>query len=385
VAFAELILLNVDEVLFKVPPACLTRWAIPDMVGRINPKDSANGLSFLLWFPTKRPEGMKRAREQNPFPTVFRRRGRGTDMSRATPTWRKVMAQPGRFTLQALKAFQKNQGLLLSGALAYYILLSVIPLFTFLLLMLSYLVDEAALMATLRRYIGLIIPGNSAAVLEQVRSILEHRDVAGWVVLGAMLFFSSLAFSVLESAMSIIFVHRVRHKPRPLIVSLLLPYLYILMLGVGFLVMTVIASLLQSMSDDRLVLLGRGWSLDRLSVVLLYLAGVVGLILVLTSIYLVMPPRGRISPRHALFGGVAVGLLWEATRHILLWYFSTLSVVGVVYGSLATTIIGLLSLEIASILLLLGAQVIAEYERLQDGDTAASAELKTDVARAEVR
>ena len=305
-------------------------------------------------------------------------------MPRPTPTWRKIMAQPGRFTLQVLRAFQKNQGLLLSGALAYYVLLSVIPLFTFLLLMLSHLVDEAALLATLRRYIGLIIPGDSARVLEQVHNILAHREVAGWVVLGAMLFFSSLAFGVLESAMSIIFVHRVRHKPRPLIVSLLLPYLYILMLGVGFLVMTVIASLLQSMSDDQLLLLGRGWSLDRLSVVLLYLIGVAGLILVLTSIYLVMPPRGRISPRHALVGGIVVGLLWEATRHILLWYFSTLSVVGVVYGSLATTIIGLLSLEIASIMLLLGAQVIAEYERLQDGDTAAPEELKTDVAHAKV-
>jgi len=51
-------------------------------------------------------------------------------MSRPTNAWRKVMAQPGHFTLRVLKAFQKNQGLLLSGALAYYILLSVIPLFT---------------------------------------------------------------------------------------------------------------------------------------------------------------------------------------------------------------------------------------------------------------
>jgi YihY family inner membrane protein len=294
------------------------------------------------------------------------------------------MAQPGHFTLRVLKAFQKNQGLLLSGALAYYLLLSVIPLFTFLLLMLSHVVDEAALLATLRRYIGLIIPGDSAAV-EQVRNILEHREVASWVVLCAMLFFSSLAFSVLESALSIIFIHRVRHKRRPLIVSVILPYAYILLLGVGFLMMTAIASLLQSMRDDQLVLLGRGWSLDRLSVVLLYLIGVAGLILVLTSIYLVMPPRGRIRPRHALIGGIVVGLLWEATRHILLWYFSTLSVVGVVYGSLATTIVGLLSLEIASIILLLGAQVIAEYERLQDGDTATPGELKTDPARAEVK
>ena len=305
-------------------------------------------------------------------------------MSRPTSAWRKVMAQPGHFTLRVLKAFQKNQGLLLSGALAYYLLLSVIPLFTFLLLMLSHVVDEAALLATLRRYIGLIIPGDSAAV-EQVRNILEHREVASWVVLCAMLFFSSLAFSVLESALSIIFIHRVRHKRRPLIVSVILPYVYILLLGVGFLMMTAIASLLQSMSDDQLVLLGRGWSLDRLSVVLLYLIGVAGLILVLTSIYLVVPPRGRIRPRHALIGGIVVGLLWEATRHILLWYFSTLSVVGVVYGSLATTIVGLLSLEIASIILLLGAQVIAEYERLQDGDTATPGELKTDPARAEVK
>jgi YihY family inner membrane protein len=296
-----------------------------------------------------------------------------------------VASQPLRFTVQVLKAFQKNQGLLLSGALAYYILLSVIPLFTFLLLMLSHVVEEASLLATLRRYIGLIIPGDAAAVLEQVRNILEHREVAGWVVLGTMLFFSSLAFSVLESAMSIIFVHRVRTKVRPLWISLLLPYVYIVLLGFGFLVMTVIASLLQSMSDDQLVLLGRGWSLDRVSVVLLYLAGFVGLVLVLTSIYLVMPPSGRITPKHALAGGIAVGLLWEATRHVLVWYFSTLSVVGVVYGSLATTIIGLLSLEIASIFLLLGAQVIAEYERLEEDEPAPIGELKTQQVRAEVR
>ena len=80
-------------------------------------------------------------------------------------TWTKVISQPGRFSLQVVKAFQKNQGLLLSGALAYYILLSVIPLFTLLLLMLSHLIDQAALMATLQRYIGLIIPGDASVVL----------------------------------------------------------------------------------------------------------------------------------------------------------------------------------------------------------------------------
>ena len=43
---------------------------------------------------------------------------------------------------------------------------------------------------------------------------------------------------------------------------------------------------------------------------------------------------------------------------------TTLSLVNVVYGSLGTAIVVLISLEIAGMILLLGAQVIAEYERL---------------------
>ena len=45
---------------------------------------------------------------------------------------------------------------------------------------------------------------------------------------------------------------------------------------------------------------------------------------------------------------------------------ATLSQVSVVYGSLTTAIIVLLYLEIAAALLLLGAQVIAEYERIAE-------------------
>jgi uncharacterized BrkB/YihY/UPF0761 family membrane protein len=97
--------------------------------------------------------------------------------------------------------------------------------------------------------------------------------------------------------------------------------------------------------------------------VLLYLLGVAGEIFVVTSVYLVMPV-GRLSLRHALIGGVTAALLWELTRHVLVWYFATLSAVNVVYGSLTTAIVVLLTLEIGAGLLLLGAQVISEYERV---------------------
>jgi YihY family inner membrane protein len=79
-------------------------------------------------------------------------------------------------------------------------------------------------------------------------------------------------------------------------------------------------------------------------------------------------PVGRLSLRHALLGAVAAAVLWEISRHALLWYFATLSQISTVYGSLTTAIAALLSLELGSTLLLLGAQVIAEYERIGHPD-----------------
>jgi YihY family inner membrane protein len=103
-------------------------------------------------------------------------------------------------------------------------------------------------------------------------------------------------------------------------------------------------------------------SLELLSNGLLYLVGVAGEVLVVTAIYLVMPV-GRVSWRHALIGGVTACVLWEFTRHMLVWYYTTPSQIQVVYGSFAAAIAILLSVEIAAIFLLFGAQVIANYER----------------------
>ena len=163
--------------------------------------------------------------------------------------------------------------------------------------------------------------------------------------------------------MSVIFLHRVALRRRHVLVSIVMPYCYILFLGLGLLLMTLVSGSLQVIGAERVAFLGTSWSLHGISGVLLYLLGLAGEILVLTSVYLVMPV-GRLSWRHALIGGATAALLWELTRHALLWYFSTLSQVSVVYGSLTTAIVVLLSLEIAATVLLFGGQVISEYERL---------------------
>jgi len=274
-----------------------------------------------------------------------------------------VFRHPGAFALQILKGFRANQGLLLAGAVAYYALLSIVPLLILIAIALSHVIDQAALLASLSRYIGWLAPGESTFIVNELTNFLAHRDVMGWVLLGTMLFFSSLAFTVLENAMSVIFLHRVAIRRRHFLVSAILPYCYIFCLGLGFLLMTLVAGSFQALGDRSIEFLGASWSLSGFSGILLYLLGLTGEIFVLTSVYMVMPV-GQLSLRRALMGGVTAALLWEVTRHVLVWYFATLSQVGLVYGSLTTAIVVLLSLEIAATLLLLGAQVISEYERI---------------------
>ncbi|MDI1341638.1 YihY/virulence factor BrkB family protein [Polaromonas sp.] len=284
-----------------------------------------------------------------------------------------VIRHPGAFALRVLRGFRANQGLLLAGAVAYYALLSIVPLLILMAIALSHVIDQSALLEALGRYIGWLAPGQADFIVSELENFLAHRELMGWVLLATMLFFSSLAFTVLENAMSVIFLHRVAIRRRRFLVSALLPYVYILCLGMGLLLVTLVSGSFQALGDQSLEFLGYSWSLSGMSGVLLYLLGLAGEIFVLTSVYLVMPV-GKLSLRHALIGGITAALLWEVTRHLLVWYFGTLSQVGLVYGSLTTAIIVLLSLELAATLLLVGAQVISEYERLGTGKQDAPAE-----------
>ena len=278
-----------------------------------------------------------------------------------------LLEHPLRFAWRVLRGFQANQGFLLSGAVAYYTLLSIVPMFALILVALSQLVDPQALIGTLREYLLLVSPGQTDALLRQITVFLEEWKLIGLAGLAVLLFFSSLAFTVLENAMSVIFFHRVRVQRRHFMVSAILPYLYILLLGLGLLVVSVVSGALHALEGQSLHFLGRQWSLEGLDAPLVYVLGIAGEVLLLSSLYLVMPV-GRIAPHHALIGGVTATLLWEATRHVMVWYFTTLSLVNVIYGAFTTAIVILLSLDAAGVVLLLGAQAIAEYERIGTPD-----------------
>ena len=266
------------------------------------------------------------------------------------------------FLTSVLHDFRRNQGLLLAGAIAYYTLLSIVPLSILALIVLSHFIEKGLLFQTLSTYIEMIIPGYAATLTDQVQVFLEHGKTVGSFVFLVMLFFSSIAFTVLESAMSVIFFHRFRTQQRHILLSVIIPYVYIVLIGLGILLVSFIAGAIETHSGRQLIIFGWGLSLEGPSFVALYLLGIFGEVLLLTSFYLIMPVV-RITFRHALLGGTIATVLWEITRRVLVWYYSVLSAVNVIYGSFATSVVALLSLEAIAVIVLLGAQCIAELER----------------------
>ncbi len=274
-----------------------------------------------------------------------------------------VLENPWLFARRVIAGFSANQGFLLSGAVAYYTLLTIVPMFALILVALSQFQETQPLLETLREYLALIIPNQADAMVSQISAFLENWKTVGLTGILLLLFFSSFAFTSLEKAMSVIFFHRVDIHRRHFLISAIIPYCYILLLAAGMFLVSIVSGSLHSLDARSVTVMGQHWSLGGVETVLVYMLGIAGEILLLTSLYLVMPV-GKLSLRHALIGGITAAFLWEITRHILVWYFSTLSLVNLIYGAFATVIIILLSLEAAAIIVLLGAQVIAEYERI---------------------
>jgi membrane protein len=265
------------------------------------------------------------------------------------------------FLMKVWRDFRCNQGFLLAGAIAYYTLLSIVPLSILGLIVLSHYVEKGVLFHTLSTYIEMMIPGYATTLTEEAGVFIEHGRSVGIFVLLVMLFFSSIAFGVLESAMSVIFSHRFRNPHRHFLLSAIIPYIYIFLIGLGILLVSFIAGAIETHAGRQLVIFGWGLSLEGPSFFALYLLGIFGEVLLLTSFYLVMP-LVRITFRHAVMGGLIATVLWEMTRRVLVWYYSVVSSVNLIYGSFATSVVALISMEAIAVIILLGAQVIAELE-----------------------
>lgn len=272
-----------------------------------------------------------------------------------------IVPQLLRFSWRVITAFFRNRGILLAGGVGYNVLLSAVPLFTLLCVLLTHIVNEQRLLEILAIQASHLAPSHANILLDAVRALLESRDVLGAVGILMLLFFSSFAFRMLEDSVMLIFRQTLDPVKRRFWVSALLPYAFMAVLGTALLALTIVVAIGDAFNELLILLFDIELYSDRLSQLALNIFSFLGMFGLFSAIYKIMPTV-RIAPTRALIGGFVATLLWEGVRLVLVYYFANVSYVNAIYGSLATIVVLLLSLEVGAIILLLGAQVIAELE-----------------------
>ncbi len=266
-----------------------------------------------------------------------------------------------RFARRVAASFLHNRGILLAGGVGYNALLSLVPFLVVALDVLSLFFDRRRILGMLAGELGELVPQHAEAILDAAGAFLEHQATTSWVSLALLLFFSSLAFRMLEEAVAAIFHTSIEGGRRSVWVSAVLPYVFMLLLVVALLAMTLLTVSLDAIGERSVRVFAVDRSLESAVAWALRLVNFAGLVLLFAAIYRVLPVV-HVSVRRALVGGLFAAVLWRLVAAFMVWYFTNVSMVNVIYGSLASVVVVLLYLEIAFVILLLGAQVIAELE-----------------------
>ncbi len=291
------------------------------------------------------------------FQYLFSQINRLIDWMMSTRVYYYTMTVQGRI-------FDRHKLTTNAAAIAFFFLLSIIPILFIVVSILGTFVQspEDAEKFILENLIDRVPEGSREFILqllqqsrliENVKTMLSHK---GWVTvisIGSLLWTSSGAFAAIEDAMTTIF----SVKGRNYFISRLVEMSMVLIIGSLFLTSNVINMILQSLKKSGAMMFGIDFA--DLPGLWAFMTSVMPYVVTIFIFYLIYKilPKTKIYSRAAWLGAVVAGVLTELTIGGFAYYVKNFGKYDVFYGSVAGIIIIIFCIYLASIILLIGAEV----------------------------
>jgi membrane protein len=256
--------------------------------------------------------------------------------------------------LKSILSFFKDSGPVHAGSVAYFSLMSFIPLCFVLIAIFGYFLGENKefyefFSARAMRF----FPAATAKISSGLTALVTYRKI-GIFSLVVYAYFSYLLYRSLESAIHVIF--REKGK-RSQLISVVMSFFMISIIA-GFIIISFAATsaiqMLNTVFTDF-----TGLQIGIVVSFLMRFVIPVFLVFITTAILYAMLPVKKIALRHALCGGVFTALLLEVARHLFNLYVSTIAIqIGAIYGPLSSIVIFLLWIYYAACIFLVGAEIV---------------------------
>jgi membrane protein len=260
-----------------------------------------------------------------------------------------------------IKNYENNGNTNQAAAISLYGILSFIPLFILTMLAAhSIFGSHPDIQRELIDSIQEFNPYFSESLRDQLGQIERKKTVLGWVGIITLIWFSSMIFGAIETAMNTIFRSR---KSRNYLVSKLLAISMIPMawaVGIVSVGVTYVSTILakQPFLHKKEFLFLSFLQGDLFSYIVPYMATVVFFTIVYKAI-----PTEKVSLGGALVGAAIFSALMEVAKHFFTWYISHYTRYNIIFGSLEAVVILVVWVFYVALIFLFCAELIASYQR----------------------
>jgi len=253
--------------------------------------------------------------------------------------------------VRAMQRFNENRGPEAAASISYYAIFSIFPLLVFVVVALSYYLEQELVQELLIDYIVQVLPVTPEVIIGQIETMLNARTAVSVVALIGFLWAASGVFNTLALNMDYAW-QKVKHRNvfqrRMVAIGM-----------VGGLVGLTFISMVATTALDVLSTMELGEFTTILATPLVrFLSGYLPFLFRLLIIWLLYRwvPATHVRNSAAFLGALLATLAWEAITNLFSWYLSSgFSAYELIYGSLGAIIALLIWVYVSAQILLIGA------------------------------
>jgi len=298
-------------------------------------------------------------------PTIVPRLGHGLRLwayGLPAPRLARMLADLG---WRAVRNFGRNDGSLMAAGMAYYTVFSLFPLALGAIFVGSFFVSSEQAQIRLFEFLDDQFPGvgDSEILRENIQGLVQARIGLGLVSIVGLFWAGRAVFGALHRTLNRAW--RVA-EPRHFLIQQVRQILMALGVGLAFLASVFISTFGQVVAEGPGFL---GVKVDFLVWAWATLFGLVPLFLS-TGVFMLLyrfVPNARVRWRQVVPGALLAGVLFEVSKFVFVLYLDNFASFDRIYGSISAMVVLLLWAYVASIILVIGAEVASEYGRSQEG------------------
>jgi len=268
---------------------------------------------------------------------------------------------------KALGRFRRHGCFHLAAAIAYFALLSFIPLVVLLLSFATFVIRSSEnltdlLFEAIQTYFPVVPP----TFIQQAGDLVQHAGTLGGLASVFLLITAIMMFDAIQNGLNRVFDSEKRTFVRSRLVSLVLATATCAFMG---LIVT-----FTGVSAAVAGLLGGLEPLDVAATIVYKFVITYAVPLLVTTVVFTVAIKGvpnkHVGLRPAFIAGLFGAVLWEIAKRLFIWYVGTIAPYHVIYGSLGALVIGLIWIQYSASLLLLSGELAAVLNEGTQGEPA---------------